>query len=134
VIALGCHVQIILTVICWSKHASLFLRIVNDESKKFNHIVESSTPVDSRRNSSQHYPKVDKIFEGVLPQLPASSVKKTASNISLKSGIFIGNNESDCPYYPLGSEASVSPFSPRFTIEEVKILLKNFFVAHEEAK
>ena len=47
-------------------------------------------------------------------------MKKTASNISIKSGIFTGNNESDCPYYPLGSEASMSsPFPPRFTIEEV---------------
>lgn len=95
-----------------------------DRPRHLSTITESqnsttSTPSDSRRNSSLNYPKVDRIFENVITQNPAPAIKKSVSNISLKSGIFNGNSESDCPYYPLGSEASTRPFTPRFTVEEV---------------
>jgi hypothetical protein len=99
-----------------------------DRSRYLTTITESqnsttSTPVDSRRNSSLHYPKVDRIFEGVLQQ-QASSIPPSASTVSMKSGIFMGkyetgNGDSECPYYPLGSEASTRAFTPRFTVEEV---------------
>ena len=66
-------------------------------------------------------PKVDRIFENMpaAAQNPSPVMKKTASNISLKSGIFNSNNDSDSPYYPLGSEISGRHFTPRFTVEEV---------------
>jgi hypothetical protein len=100
-----------------------------DRPRQLSTITESqnsttSTPADSRRNSSLHYPKVDRIFEGVLPINLNTSIRPSASNVSLKSGIFngryeSGNGDSECPYYPLGSETSTRPFTPRFTVEEV---------------
>jgi len=122
------------------KAGELDTELLVDKLRNMSHlstITENSpysTHMGSRRNS--HYPTATAIFDGhektstnpdgSKSQEEAVSESK-AEHISNKglnpailiSGQPISENSSDCPYYPLGSEASMRPFTPNVRGEEV---------------
>ena len=44
----------------------------------------------------------------------------------------LSGNSSESPYYPLGSEASIRPFSPKFIIEEISSNYEPVLVSNRE--
>lgn len=122
------------------KAGELDTELLVDKLRNMSHlstITENSpysTHMGSRRNS--HYPTATAVFDGhektTTNPNGSNSQEETVSesnadHISNKglnpailiSGQPISENSSDCPYYPLGSEASMRPFTPNVRGEEV---------------
>ena len=95
-------------------------------------IVEGNSPYGTEyggsRKSTYYPPTAASLFEQLSRQDEIQETTKSPSAISRYSNLtseqssnsgFIPTSESDSPYYPLGSEHSNRPTTPRFTIEEV---------------
>ena len=100
-------------------------------------IAEANSPygTDTGSRTYRSYPPTAASIFNRFPQLEQNGQHKTIqetstspSAISRNSDLhsnqgsnsaFPPNSESDSPYYPLGSEASIRPTTPRFIIEEV---------------
>jgi len=52
------------------------------------------------------------------------------SHLSVLNFRIVSGNESDSPYYPMGSDATSRPFTPRFTIEEIGEISSNYEPIH----
>jgi len=119
------------------KAGELDTELLVDKLRNMSHlstITENSpysTHMGSRRNS--HYPTATAIFDGhekptTNPDgsnsqeetVLESKAEQGLNPAILISGQPISENSSDCPYYPLGSEASsMRPFTPNVRGEEV---------------
>lgn len=82
-----------------------------------------STQHGSRRNSKP-YPTAEGIFQDAMQGLVTSAEAKHAAfnntaTITTTMANNISGDSSESPYYPLGSDGSARPLSPRFIIEEV---------------
>ena len=98
-------------------------------------IDEANSPYGTEYGGSKksnHYPPTAASLFSILPQNgqhpPINEMINSPSIISRYSNLpsphsnhsaFIATSESESPYYPLSSETSNRPTTPRFTIEEV---------------
>ena len=126
-----------------SKPGELDTDLLVDKLRNMSHlstITENSpysTHMGSRRNS--HYPSAIGIFDTVTEtkdeNMSSSAENEVKSNANSDGetkkesskvkpaknapAVIVSGNESDSPYYPIGSDATSRPFTPRFTIEEI---------------
>ena len=95
-------------------------------------IIEANSPYGTEyggsRKSIQYPPTAASIFSQLQQKTDvdannSTSVTSGYSNLpsspTMSSSAFSPTSESESPYYPLGSEASNRPTTPRFTVEEV---------------
>ena len=95
-------------------------------------IIEANSPYGTEyggsRKSIQYPPTAASIFSQLQQKTDVdanntTSVTSGYSNLpsspTMSNSAFIPTSESESPYYPLGSEASNRPTTPRFTVEEV---------------
>lgn len=98
-------------------------------------IDEANSPYGTEYGGSKksnHYPPTAASLFSMFPQNgqhpPINEINSSPSIISRYSNLtsphsnhsaFIPTSESESPYYPLSSETSNRPITPRFTIEEV---------------